>query len=72
VWRADGPRSDLTGFDGGAARPPAEITVIEVPADLAKAVATFAELSDRHRAEGSRMGQVVTAALGFEDLGPAR
>jgi hypothetical protein len=72
VWRADGPRSDLTGFDGGAARPPAEITVIEVPADLAKAIAAFAELSDRYRAEGSRMGQATATVLGFEDLGPVR
>lgn len=72
VWRAEGPRSDLTGFDGGATRPPSEITVVEVPADLAKAVAAFAELSDRYRAEGSRMGRAVTDELGFEDLGPVR
>ena len=65
VGRSDKPRTDLTGLSDA---PPLPAKEVEVPAKLAKALAAFADLNDRYRAEGARLGTEFTATLGLKRL----
>ena len=63
VGRADRPRTALTGLSDETPPPPTEI---QVPAKLAQAVEALAELDARHRAESTRLGRELRAALGLD------
>jgi len=65
VGRSDKPRTDLTGLSDV---PPHPVEEVEVPAMLAKALTAFANLNDRYRAEGARLGTEFTSALGLKPI----
>jgi len=67
VGRADKPRTDLTGLSKA---PPFPAEDVEVPRKLAKAVAAFAELDARYRAEAARLGQDLASTLGLKQIPP--
>ena len=65
VGRAEAPRTDLKGFTDAPAQPPQEV---EVPADLARELARFADLTDRYRKEGARLGAACAERLALEPI----
>jgi hypothetical protein len=65
VNRADEPRNDLTGFHDPK---PSAIEEVDVPADLAAALAAQAALSERFFAEGRRLGADVRTRLRLEPI----
>ncbi len=67
VSRSDKPRTDLTGLSDA---PPLPAEDVEVPRKLAKAIAAFAELDDRYRAEATRLGEAFTSTLGLKQIPP--
>ena len=65
VGRSDKARTDLTGLSGV---PPQTAEEVQVPRKIAKALAAFADLNDRYRAEGTRLGAEFASALGLKPM----
>lgn len=65
VGRSDKARTDLTGLSGA---PPQAAEEVQVPRKLGKALAAFADLNDRYRAEGTRLGAEFASTLGLKPM----
>ena len=65
VGRSDKPRTDLTGLTGAIPQSPEPVLV---PAELDKALTAFADLNDRYRAEGARLGAEFASTFGLKPM----